>query len=336
MLEDKLRDVNIAGIRKLPAPKKIAEDTPADDSVREVVFRGREQIKRILDGQDKRILMVVGPCSIHDAEKGHEYAQYLQPVSEEVSDRILIVMRTYFEKPRTTIGWPGMVYDPDLNGKGGIEKGLRMSRNLLLAVARMGLPTAAEFAGVLTPQYYGDLVSYAAIGARTSSSRDHRGLASGLSMPVGLKNGTCGSLKKAVDAVAAARSPQIFLGITYEEGTPAEFLTRGNPYSHIVLRGGDNGPNYQEAYVQKVLELQKEAGVDMRIVIDASHANSGKDPMKQPGIVYNVIRQRINGNHRIAGVMVESNLTAGESKTDPGLPWEETKEMIYRVYKMLH
>jgi len=336
-LEDKVRDVNILKRTKLPPPKAIVERVgiEIDDSIREFVFQSREQIKDILIGNDKRLMMIIGPCSIHSVEQGINYAQRLQPLAQEVNDKILVVMRTYFEKPRTTIGWPGMVYDPGMNGQGGMENGIMLSRNLLRDVIRLKLPVAAEFAGVLTPQYYGDLISYAVIGARTSESRDHRGLASGLSMPVGLKNGTCGSLKKAIDAVVAARHSQIFLGVNYEDGLPEEQITKGNMYSHMILRGGENGANYRALSVNKALDMQTKAGVDIGIVIDASHANSKKDPFKQPGIVYNVIGQRSKGNNKIVGVMVESNLTSDESKTDPGLPWEDTKDMILRAYELL-
>ena len=334
MLEDKVRDVNVAEIKVLPTPNELVDEIPSEGEIGDRVYDSRIQIKRILDGSDERLMVIVGPCSIHDVKEGMEYARLLKSLADKVGDKIKIVMRTYLEKPRSTVGWTGLAYDPDLDDTGDIEKGLRLSRGLLHDIVELGLPTATEFVNLDIPQYYSDLISYVAIGARTYESQPHRHLASGLSMPVGIKNGTCGDAKKAVDAVVAARATHTFLGINMG-GRSARIATRGNQYAHVILRGGKTGPNYDEKSVNEVLEMQNKSGVDIGIVIDASHDNSGKDPYKQPDIVYDVVKQRISGNKKIVGVMIESNLKKDSSITDPCLPWKETEEMIMKVYEML-
>lgn len=334
MLEDKLKDVNIEEIKNLPTPQELLDSKPAEGEIKKTILNGRQKIRDILDRKDKRLMLIIGPCSIHDIELAMDYARKLKQAADDVDDKIQIVMRTYFEKPRTALGWEGFLYDPDMDGRGDIEKGLKLSRGLLYDVAKLGLITATEFLGLETPQFYADLISYGVIGARTSESPGHRNMASGLSMAVGIKNPLCGDLKKALNGVIAARHAHTFLGCDLN-GRLSKVKTKGNPYSHAVLRGGDTGTNYDKESVNEMLRLQEEAGIDIGLVIDASHTNSGKDPFKQPEVVYDIVQQRLDGNDKINGIMVEAHLEKGMSKTDPCLPWKETKEMIMKVYEML-
>ena len=334
MLEDKLTDINIKEIKILPSPQELLDDIPCKGDVKKRVIDGRKRIKNILDKKDKKLMFIVGPCSIHNPELTIRYANLLKQTADKVKDKIQIIMRAYFEKPRTSLGWEGFLYDPDIDGSGNIEKGVRLSRQILYDINSLGLLAATEFLGLETPQFYADLISYGAIGARTSESPGHRNMASGLSMPVGIKNPLCGDLKKTLNGVIAARNSHTFLG-SDRNGRISQITTKGNPYSHAILRGRDNGPNYDEGSIKEILRLQKEAGIDIGLVIDASHANSGKDPYKQPKIVYDIVNQRLKGNNKIVGIMVESHIEKGMSKTDPCLPWKETNKMIMKVYGML-
>jgi len=345
------REANVIERSPLPLPNEVSNGFYVKKNAKKTIYKGRKEIKNVLDGKRNKLMMVVGPCSIHNIEEGEEYAKYLKSLSDDVDDKILLIMRAYFEKPRTNLGWNGLVYDPDLDGTADIEKGLRISRKLLYEIADIGLPTATEFIGSDVSQYYGDLISYAAIGARTSESQSHRHMASGLSMPVGIKNGTCGNYEKAINGVLAAKNPHSYMGAD-SNGKISRIRTKGNPYAHIILRGGESGPNYDSEHIKKVLRLQEKKGIDKGVVIDASHSNSGKDYSKQPDIVYNVVEQKLNGNNKIAGVMVESNIKSGSqdfeypcrdisklkrglSITDSCLGWKETKKMIEKVYSML-
>jgi 3-deoxy-7-phosphoheptulonate synthase len=282
-----------------------------------VVRRGRDAIRSILSGEDPRLLAIVGPCSIHDVDAGRAYGRRLAALAREVNDRMLVVMRSYFEKPRTGFGWQGLVLDPDLDGTGEIAKGLRLARGFLRDMLDLGLPTATEFLDPISPQYLADLVCWVAIGARTSESQMHRQMASGLSMPVGFKNGTDGSVGGAVHAIKAAGKGQTFFGIS-ADGRAAAVRTRGNPDCHIVLRGGARGPNYSAADLAAVGSRLAAAGVSKAIVVDCSHDNSGRRPERQPGIIGEVVGQALAGNRSIVGLMLESNLIGGSQDAVPG------------------
>ncbi|MCL4171190.1 UNVERIFIED_CONTAM: hypothetical protein GTU68_043987 [Idotea baltica] len=292
--------------------------------------------------------MVVGPCSIHDVEAGLEYAQKLAALGEKVKDRILLVMRVYFEKPRTSIGWKGLIMDPDLDGSSNIAKGLKVARVFLKQVIDLKLPTATELLDPITPQYIADLVSWSAIGARTTESQTHRQMASGLSMPVGFKNGTDGGLAVAINAIKAARHKQTFLGIN-KEGLASEVTTAGNPHCHVVLRGGKNGPNYNEESVSETITQLEKAGLKPTIMVDCSHANSSKEPQKQPAVLKEVIAQIAAGSDSITSAMIESNLNAGNqpfpapkndlkhgvSITDGCIDWPTTETAVLNAHEAL-
>jgi len=356
-IEDKLMDINIAEPELLITPRELIEMLPADSATRKFVYEGREAVKKILDGKDKRILMKIGPCSIHDIREAREYFTRLKPIAEKVQDKILILCRTYFEKPRTRVDWPGLFYDPDMNGKGDIAKGAKLARTLLLETSKLRMLTTTEILSPEAVQFYGDLLSDASIGARTIESPSHRYLASGLSMPVGLKNGTCGSIDAALDAVITTRHSHVFLGPNLDLRGCIQ-RTKGNQYSYMILRGGKNKTNYDEESVRYAQEILKGAGIKTGIVIDASHANSvvelngqkTKDTFRQPDIVYEIIKLRNKGLN-IVGVMVESYLkdgadkvsyplvgkhpSNGMSRTDSCIGLEKTEKMIMKVYKML-
>ena len=317
---------------------------PATDVAAKTVFETRQDIGRILAKEDDRLVCVVGPCSIHDVAAAKEYAQRLAVQKRELEDDLLIVMRVYFEKPRTTIGWKGLINDPDLNGTFDIDKGLRMARELLLEINNLEVPAGVEFLDIVTPQYIADLVSWGAIGARTTESQVHRQLASGLSCPVGLKNGTEGNLKIAVDGASAASKPHRFLSIT-TDGHTAIFATAGNRDCHIILRGG-NTPNYEAKFVDKVAQLLKNRGLSESVMIDFSHANSNKVFSRQKTVAQEVARQIKSGDERIIGVMVESHLfegrqdvfpgvtpAYGQSITDACIGWEDTVKVLRTMSK---
>ena len=340
-MENQIYNVNVVNKTILPTPAEIKAQLPMSAAAETTVLESRAAIQDILDGKDGRLFAVVGPCSIHDVDAALEYADRLQKLAAEVAESLLILMRVYFEKPRTTVGWKGLINDPDMDDSFHIDKGIRKARNLLLELGERGLPTATEALDPIMPQYMGELITWTAIGARTTESQTHREMASGLSTPVGFKNGTDGSLQVAIDALQSARQPHHFLGIN-QEGRTAVFQTRGNAYGHVVLRGGGGQPNYDAKSVASAAAALREAGLPDRIVIDCSHANSSKDPEVQPVVARNCIEQVINGNRSIIGLMLESNLNAGNQKitsdladleygvsvTDGCIDWETTQRTL--------
>ena len=335
-------DLRIRAITPLGTPAEIMRDCAAGDAAMATVDAARRAMHGMLCGSDDRLAVVIGPCSIHDPRAALEYAARLAPLRRELGDALEIVMRVYFEKPRTTVGWKGLINDPDLDGSFRIDKGLRLARGLLRDINTLGVPAGTEFLDMITPQYIADLVAWGAIGARTTESQVHRELASGLSCPVGFKNGTTGDVKIAADAVGAASHPHHFLSVTKAGGT-AIVATRGNPDSHVILRGG-KAPNYDAASVQAASEVLVKAGIAPRIMIDASHANSGKNPDNQPAVVDDIAAQVGGGDGRIIGVMVESHLVGGrqelvdgralvygQSITDGCLDWERSVQVLERL-----
>ena len=339
----KTRDLHVDSLRPLLPPAILLEELPLTEEGSLTVSRAREEIGRILNGLDDRLLVVVGPCSIHDPEAGIEYARRLRRVAEELRGELCIVMRVYFEKPRTTVGWKGLINDPRLDGSYAINEGLRLARRFLLQLVELGLPTGCEFLDPISPQFTSDLVSWGAIGARTTESQVHRELASGLSMPVGFKNGTDGGVQIAIDALRAAAHPHCFLGVT-EQGLGAIVTTRGNPDCHVILRGGQSGPNYDALSVQKALAALRDAGLAARLMIDTSHGNSEKDYRRQPLVARDVAAQIAQGEAGIIGLMMESflvdgrqdlvdrrRLVYGQSITDPCMGWDMTGPVLHEV-----
>ena len=335
----KTDDVRITGLQEVIPPETLHDEFPMDESSSELVYRSRDAIHNILDGEDDRVLVVVGPCSIHDPDAALEYANKLSPLIEELSDSLCIVMRVYFEKPRTTVGWKGLINDPDLNDSYHINKGLRIGRGLLLDLAKQGVPAGTEFLDLISPQYIADLVSWGAIGARTTESQGHRELASGLSCPVGFKNSTDGGFKIAIDAVQAASNPHVFMSLT-KRGHSAIFTTTGNKDCHIILRGGSR-PNYDKESVQNASEQLVKNGLQAKMMVDCSHANSNKDFRRQVDVCKNVAGQIADGEKRIIGLMLESHLvegrqdvvpgkdlTYGQSITDACINWDSTDELL--------
>ncbi len=340
-----VQNLNIESEYPLPTPHEIAQELPLTHQAADTVHAGREQVINILYGDDPRLLILCGPCSIDNPETGLEYAKKLIELQKKVADRICIVMRAYFEKPRTTVGWKGLVYDPDLDRSFQIEKGLRLARKFLLDIAEAGMPAATEFLEPIIPQYIAELISWASIGARTSESQTHRQLASGLSMPIGFKNSTDGSISVAVDAIKTASARHSFLGVI-NDGRTGVFNTTGNPYCHVVLRGGSDGVNYMPEHIAYTRELMLRKGIKPAIVVDCSHANSQKNPQNQPGILLNLVDQINAGEKAIRGAMLESylvtgrqeiadNRTPGLSVTDPCIGWEETEKTILAAYEKL-
>jgi len=336
----KIHDLNIESYSPITPPQIYREDVAISDFSSKVVAESREAVSKIIDGQDKRILLITGPCSIHDVDAGLEYASRLTELSKEVKN-FYIVMRVYFEKPRTTVGWKGLINDPDLDNTFKLDKGYRKARAFLAGVTSMGMPTATEFLDPFTPQYLADFVSWGAIGARTTESQTHRQMASGLSMPIGFKNGTGGSIQIAVDAMTAARDEHAFLGIN-EQGQSCIIHTTGNKYSHLILRGSTQGTNFDEKSVSDALSLVESQGMNPTVVVDCSHANCGKDHKKMNIAFKELIRQRSKKiNPGIVGIMLESHINEGNQKlsdpaelaygvsiTDPCINWEETVELI--------
>jgi 3-deoxy-7-phosphoheptulonate synthase len=336
----KTRDLRVEGYRPLIPPAILLDELPLSETGSRTVASAREELVRILDREDDRLIVVVGPCSVHDVEAAMEYARRLATLAEDLAGDLRIVMRVYFEKPRTTVGWKGLINDPGLDGSFRINDGLRLARRLLLDLAVLGVPAGCEFLDPVSPQYTSDLVSWGAIGARTTESQVHRELASGLSMPVGFKNGTGGTVQIAIDAVEATAHPHRFIGVT-EQGLAAFVSTRGNPYGHVILRGGARGPNYDRASVRAALAALREAGLPERIIVDASHGNSERDHLRQPVVVREIAAQVAAGERGIAGVMVESFLVAGrqdlvdpsrlvygQSITDACIGWEDTVTVL--------
>jgi 3-deoxy-7-phosphoheptulonate synthase len=336
-------DLRIEDLRPLIAPAILMEDLPLDERGSTTVAQAREEIAKALWGRSDRLLVVVGPCSIHDTDAALEYATRLAETRRALAESLDIVMRVYFEKPRTTVGWKGLINDPHLDGSFAINQGLKAARRLLLDVVDLGLPAGTEFLDPITPQFHADLVSWGAIGARTSESQVHRELASGLSMPVGFKNGTEGSVSVAVDGILSARNPHHFLSVT-KQGVAAIVATRGNPDCHVILRGGRNGPNYSRAHVAEVVATLQRLSLAPRLMVDCSHANSGKDPLKQVAVAEDVAGQIESGSTSILGVMLESflvdgaqklvegaspdRLVRGQSITDACLGWERTLPVL--------
>lgn len=336
-------DVNIEQFIPLITPNALKQQLPLSDAARGVVIDTRKQICDILDNKDHRVLVVVGPCSIHDTKAALEYADKLKALADELKDTLLIVMRVYFEKPRTTTGWKGLINDPDMNDSFDIKKGLHTARKLLLDINEKGLACATEALDPNSPQYIQDLISWSAIGARTTESQTHREMSSGLSSPVGFKNGTDGGMTVAVNAMQAVKSSHNFLGLS-SDGQVCIIKSRGNPYAHVVLRGGDGKPNYDAHAVQAAENTLSKAKVSSKIMIDASHANSGKDPYLQPMVIENIAQQIQNGNRSIMGVMIESHLKGGrqnipenlneleygQSVTDGCLDWQSTEDCLQK------
>jgi 3-deoxy-7-phosphoheptulonate synthase len=335
----RIKDLNVTRQERLIAPEELRKDLPLNERAARTVLEGRAAIQRILDREDRRLLVVVGPCSIHDPAAALDYAGRLAALARELDDTFLLAMRVYFEKPRTTVGWKGLINDPDLDDTFQIEKGLRIARKLLLDLNELGLPCATEALDPITPQYLSDLMSWSAIGARTTESQTHREMASGLSMPVGIKNGTDGNRAIAIHALLAVSQPHAFLGID-ETGRCAVTYTRGNRYAHMVLRGG-KAPNYDSVAVALAGEELAKAGLAQNIMIDCSHGNSGKDPARQPLVFADCVRQVIGGNRSIAGMMLESNLEWGSqplvareqlrygvSITDACMDWAATEKLL--------
>lgn len=333
-------NLRIAGIRPLVPPAILAEQLPLPAVGAATVQRTRHEVSRILNGADDRLIVVAGPCSIHDADAALEYARKLAPLAVDLAGELRIVMRVYFEKPRTTVGWKGLVNDPHLDGSFAVNDGLHLARQLLLDVVALGLPAGCEFLDPITPQFIADAVTWGAIGARTTESQVHRNLASGLSMPVGFKNGTGGDVQMAVDAMHAAAYPHQFMSVT-EQGVAAIVVTRGNRDTHVILRGGRSGPNYDAASVQRTLAALEAGGLPPRVMIDTSHGNSGKDFRRQPLVAGDIAEQLAAGERGIIGVMLESFLvdgrqdftdrgclTAGQSITDACMGWEMTVPVL--------
>ncbi|HEV2022779.1 MAG TPA: 3-deoxy-7-phosphoheptulonate synthase [Terriglobales bacterium] len=333
-------DLRIRWTKVLLPPVFLEEEFPITDKAAQTVYQARSQVLDILNGQDHRLIVVVGPCSIHDTKAAREYAGLLKHTRKELSKELHILMRVYFEKPRTTIGWKGLINDPHLDESFKINDGLRMARHLLLDLAEMGVPSGTEFLDMITPQYLAGLVSWGAIGARTTESQLHRQLASGLSCPVGFKNGTSGDVAVAIEAIQSAARPHCFLGHT-KHGQSAIFVTTGNPDCHVILRGGGKAANYTADSIDRVCAQLGEANLAPRVMVDCSHANSNKDYTKQPSVCRDVIMQIAGGDRRIIGVMIESNLvggaqklvvgrplTYGQSITDGCIAWEETLELL--------
>lgn len=316
--QQRLEDVNIIDRDTLVTPRELHAELPVTKTAGETVAAGRQAVRDILDGKDPRILVVVGPCSIHDTEAAIDYAKRLRGLADQVSETLLIVMRVYFEKPRTTVGWKGLVNDPDMNDSFQVEKGLRTARKLLIDISELGLPTSTEALDPISPQYLQDLISWSAIGARTTESQTHREMASGLSCAVGFKNGTDGGLTVAINALQSVENPHRFLGISME-GKVSVFHSQGNPYGHVVLRGGNGKPNYDSVSVQLAESALEKAGLSKNIMVDCSHANSNKNHELQPLVLDNVTNQIAEGNQSIMGVMIESNLGAGNQKIPKNL-----------------
>ena len=332
----KTRDLRVDSIRPLVPPAILLEELPLSEEGSQMVARARDEVRAVLEGRDDRLLIVVGPCSIHDPRAGLDYARRLRGLADDLAGDLLIVMRVYFEKPRTTVGWKGLINDPRLDGSFVINEGLRTARRFLLDLVGLGLPAGCEFLDPITPQFISDLVAWAAIGARTTESQVHRELASGLSMPVGFKNGTDGGVQIAIDALRAANHPHRFLGVT-EQGLAGIVSTRGNPDCHVILRGGASGPNYDAISVQKTLAALRDAGLPARLMVDTSHGNSDKDHRRQPVVARDVGGQVAQGEVGIVGLMMESflvdgrqdlrdpaRLAYGQSITDACLGWDAT------------
>ncbi|MDF1723120.1 MAG: 3-deoxy-7-phosphoheptulonate synthase [Alcanivorax sp.] len=331
-------DINSRRSLPLPSPSAMRERLPVDARLAAQIQAHRQTVRDILNGTDDRLLVITGPCSLHDPKAALEYGHRLSELSRQLDDKLFLVMRAYVEKPRTTVGWKGMLYDPHLDGSNDIATGLNVSRHLLLDLARLGLPLATELLHPMAADYLGDLLSWAAIGARTTESQIHREMVSGLPIPVGFKNGTDGSIDVASDAMGAAEHPHTHLGID-DNGHSALLQTAGNPDTHLVLRGGHHGPNYDADSIRQAVGALHAKGRNYRLIVDCSHANSGKDPLRQPEVLHDLLQQRASGENPIAGVMLESHLQDGKqplqkplqyglSITDGCLGWDRTEQLL--------
>lgn len=338
MTNNVIDDVNVVSQELLISPAEIKKELPLSEKALAAVSEGRETVRNILDRKDHRIFVVIGPCSIHDVDAAMDYAARLKKLSEEVGDTLYIIMRVYFEKPRTTVGWKGLINDPYLDDSFKIQEGLHIGRKLLIDVSELGLPTSTEALDPISPQYMQDLISWSAIGARTTESQTHREMASGLSSAVGFKNGTDGGLTVAINALESTANPHRFLGIN-SEGQVSIIHTKGNAYGHVVLRGGNDKPNYDSVSVAVCEQELEKAGLQANIMVDCSHANSNKDHKLQPLVVDNVANQIAEGNKSIIGLMIESNIGAGNQKisddmeygvsvTDKCIDWETTEKTL--------
>lgn len=341
-------NINVRYIEKLAPPRVIKGEFPTTEKAQEFVFESREHVQNILAGKEDRLIAVVGPCSIHNIDMAMEYSQRLKRLADQVQETILVVMRVYFEKPRTTVGWKGLINDPHLDDTFDITEGYRIARKLLLHLAELGLPAATEALETVTPQYIADLISLASIGARTTESPTHRQMASGLSMPIGFKNGTDGDLQVALDAMMSTNSPHSFLGID-ADGATCVVHSKGNPWGHLILRGGRSGPNYsRECLADAIAQLEKRS-LPPRLLVDCSHGNSLKDYTRQAAVWRDVLEQRLEGCRAIAGLMLESNLLPGNQKlgedvnqlhygisiTDACIGWDETEELLLEAHSRL-
>ncbi|GAA5523685.1 phospho-2-dehydro-3-deoxyheptonate aldolase, Tyr-sensitive [Microbulbifer aestuariivivens] len=348
MTKQQFDDLNVVSQEVLISPEQLKAELPVSEAAEATVAAGRAAVRDVLDRKDHRLMVVIGPCSVHDVDAAMDYARRLKKIADQVSDTLLIVMRVYFEKPRTTVGWKGLINDPFLNDSFKIQDGLHIGRKLLLDIAELGLPTATEALDPISPQYLQDLISWSAIGARTTESQTHREMASGLSSAVGFKNGTDGSLEVAINALQSTANPHRFLGIN-KEGQVAIIHTAGNPYGHVVLRGGNDKPNYDSVSVAMCEQELRQAGLHPNIMIDCSHANSNKNHELQPLVVDNVTHQILDGNQSIIGIMVESNLSAGNQKilddhsqmaygvsvTDKCIDWDTTEKLLLGMAEQL-
>ena len=344
---NKLINTNIKSSHVLLTPNEVKEKLPLNKTAEHTILKFRQEIEHILDFQDRRKFIVVGPCSIHDPQAAIEYGQKLHALAEKVQDKLLLIIRVYFEKPRTTVGWKGLINDPEMDDSFNVEKGILIARNLLLKLTELGLPTATEALDPIIPQYISELISWSAIGARTTESQTHREMASGLSMPVGFKNGTDGNIQVAVNALKSAKTPHNFLGIN-QKGQVSVFQTKGNAHGHVILRGG-NQPNFEAENIKLVEEQLKTANLSPRIVVDCSHGNTNKDYRLQSMVFENIIQQIVDGNSSIVGMMLESNLYEGSqtitgnredlkygvSVTDKCINWEETERIILAAHAKL-
>ena len=342
----KLENIHISDITPIISPADLKSQISISSETSEFVINSRQEIANIIKKDDQRLLIIVGPCSIHDPKAALEYAEKLSPLIKKYKEKMMIVMRVYFEKPRTNIGWKGLINDPDLNGKNNIEHGLKTSRKLMLDILNLGVPTGSELLDPILPQYYADLICWASIGARTSESQTHREMASGLSMPIGFKNATDGNIDVAIHAIQAAQHPHAFIGVT-QDGTIARVESNGNPYAHLIIRGGSNGPNYSSVQMEEHQEKIAQSSIDTRIMVDCSHGNSRKKAENQHKVLNSVVNQVIHANRSIMGVMIESflvhgnqsihknPLTYGQSVTDECIGWDETETLLSDLFNKL-
>jgi 3-deoxy-7-phosphoheptulonate synthase len=342
---DQLQNVNVASSDLLATPEEVKQRLPLTQRAADTVLRSRDIVRNILERRDPRLFVVVGPCSIHDVAAAREYAGRLKRLAAQVESSMLLIMRVYFEKPRTTVGWKGLINDPDMDDSFHIEKGILIARELLLHIAELGLPAGTEALDPIMPQYLSELITWTAIGARTTESQTHREMASGLSTPVGFKNGTDGALSTSINALQSVRHPHHFLGIT-QQGQSAVFRTRGNPHAHLVLRGGGGRPNYDAVSIAVAERELRAANLPRNIVVDCSHGNTNKDPSLQPAVAENCVAQIIDGNRSIVGFMLESHLKAGSqaipkdireleygvSITDPCIDWATTESLLLKMH----